>query len=256
MLMQRTFSYMLLITYILFLFSCNPHFVQTDVNAANIEVSDNINDIDSGIVQIYLPYKKTIEKDMSRVISVSENEMIKNKPESSLTNFLADLLLAEGKKETENSGFGFQPDVSYVNYGGIRTFLPEGEITVGKIYELMPFENEMVFLKLTGIQLQDFLNIIAERGGDSVGGVQFVISDNKAIQVKINEIPLNPVADYWLVTNDYVAGGGDDLEILTRRSELVESGKKIRNVIISFMENKQQDGEMLTANADGRIVYE
>ncbi len=193
---------------------------------------------------------------MSKVISVSETEMVKDKPESSLTNFLADLLLAEGKEETKKSGLDFQPDISYFNYGGIRTSLPEGELTVGKIYELMPFENEMVFLKLSGSQLQEFLNAVAEKGGDSVGGVRFLISDKKAVQVKINGEPLNPETGYWLVTNDYVAGGGDGLEILTHRKELVKSGEKIRDVIISFMEKKQQNGEKITAKPDGRIKYE
>ena len=207
--MQRTFSYILLITCILFLFSCNPHFVQTNVNADNIKVSDNINRPDSDIVKFIFHIKKQLKRTCPKVISVSENEMVKDKPESSLTNFLADLLLAEGKEETKKSGLDFQPDVSYFNYGGIRTSLPEGELTVGKIYELMPFENEMVFLKLSGSQLQEFLNAIAEKGGDSVGGVRFLISDKKAVQVKINGEPLNPEADYWLVTNDYVAGGGD-----------------------------------------------
>ena len=245
-----------MITWIFIIFSCNRQYLQINVSARNISVSDSINQLDSEVVKIYLPYKKMIEKEMSRVISVSNMEMAKDKPESKLTNFLADLLLEQGKKEATEEELGFQPDVSYFNYGGIHSFLPKGEITVEKIYELMPFENKMVFLKLYGYQLQEFFNIIAEKGGDSIGGAQFLISGNRAKNIMINGESLNTNRIYWLVTNDYVARGGDNLSILTQTNKIVESDKKIRDVIISYMEEKQENGEKLSAQKDGRIRYE
>jgi 2',3'-cyclic-nucleotide 2'-phosphodiesterase (5'-nucleotidase family) len=219
-------------------------------------VAESLNSLDNEVVQIYLPYKNILEKDMNRVISFSENEMIKDKPESNLTNFLADLLLVEGKRVAVEKGYAVEPDISFFNYGGIRTYLPEGEITVGNIFELMPFENEMVYLRLTGAQVAEFLNVVAQKGGDSVGGVRFVISDEKAKQVKIAGNPLENNKQYWLVTNDYVAAGGDDLEVFTRRLEYINSGEKIREVIIAYMEDLQKNGKNLTAKKDGRIRYE
>ena len=56
--------------------------------------------------------------------------MIKDKPESYLTNFLGDLLLIESVKVAQKNGLDIEPAVSFFNYGGIRTYLPEGEITV------------------------------------------------------------------------------------------------------------------------------
>ena len=53
-------------------------------------------------------------------------------------------------------------------------------------------------------------DIVAEKGGDSVGGVRFVISNNKAKDVIIEGEKLNPASKYWMVTNDYSANGGDD----------------------------------------------
>lgn len=254
--MQRSFTYTLLITWFFALGACKTNYVQTDAIVSNVVVSDSITQLDSQLVQIYLPYKKLLENDMSRVLAENKKEMVKGKPESALTNFLADLLLNEGQKVLQQSGKKFQADISYFNYGGIRTYLPEGKITVGKIYELMPFENEFVFLKLSGKQIQEFLNTIASKGGDSVGGVRFKISENKATDIKIGGTPINNDKFYWIATNDYVADGGDDLKVFTRENDSFKSGKLIRDVIISHLESIDKKGNTITAQTDGRISYE
>jgi 2',3'-cyclic-nucleotide 2'-phosphodiesterase (5'-nucleotidase family) len=254
--MQRSFTYTLLITWLFFTGACKTHYVKTSSSASNIVVSDTLNQPDSQFVHIYLPHKKMLEKDMNRVIAVSRQEMVKAKPESNLTNFLADLLLKEGSDYLENSAFDFQPDISYFNYGGIRTALPKGEITVGKVYELMPFENEMVFLKLNGKQVSRFLDAIADHGGDSLGGVRFKIASGKATEVQVARKPIRENENYWLVTNDYIAGGGDGMDMLAQRSEFVESGMKIRNIIISHLEELHEQGKILDAQTDGRIINE
>lgn len=254
--MHRSFSYTLLITWFLFAISCKTNFVIKDQQARNTLISEEINLIDSQIVSLYLPYKNILDKDMNRVISISEIEMIKDKPESALTNFLADLLLNEGTTEAQQAGNSFTPQISYFNYGGIRTSLPKGEITVGKIFELMPFENEMVFVQLDGTQVQQFLNVIAEKGGDSVGGVRFIISGKEAIDVMVSGEKFNINNNYWIVTNDYIANGGDGMDVFSHKLQMINSGKKIRDVIISYMEEKQKDGSVLNAKLDGRIINE
>ncbi len=254
--MRLSFSYLLLITWFAVAISCKTNFVTTSSSTHNISVSNHQASTDSQLVQMYLPYKNILEKDMNRVISISEKEMVKKRPESYLTNFLADLLLEEAKIAAKTSQLKIEPSISYFNYGGIRTFLPKGEVTVEKIFELMPFENEMVFLQLTGSQIQEFLNQLAKKGGDCLGGVRFIISSEKAKEITINGIKLDFNKKYWLVTNDYVAEGGDGLEVFIQRLEMIKSEKKIRDVLISNLERKQKNGEILTAKLDGRIKYE
>ena len=254
--MVRSFSYTLLITWILLSISCKTNFIATQTDTQNISVSENAFPIDSQLVEQYLPQKKMLEKDMGRVISISNVELVKHKPESGLTNLLADLLLDEGKKCSLENNLQINPEISYFNYGGIRTSLPKGEITVGKIFELMPFENEMVFIQLTGAQLQQFYNKVAEFGGESVSGVRFVISSGKAKNIFLNGEILDPEKKYWLVTNDYSANGGDDLAVFTQRLEFIGSNKKIRDIIISNFEERHKKEEVITEILDGRITYE
>ncbi len=254
--MQRSFTHIVLIT-LLFLFaSCHTGYEKTTVDPRNIFVEGNYYLTDSQLVKIYMPYKRRLENDMSRVISTAEEKMVKGRPESRLTNFLGDLLLEEGRKAMRKAGKAEGPDISYFNYGGIRTFLPEGEITVGKIFELMPFENELVLLRLNGEQVRRFLDILAAKGGDSVGGVRFQISEGRATGIEIAGKPLQEEADYWIVTNDYVAEGGAGMEVLTEADAFFSTGTKIRDVIISHLEAKQEAGIKLKGRHDGRIAYE
>lgn len=250
--MRHYISYTLLITVVFVLFSCNSQYLSVHSNGLNFNVTDSIGS-DSELVSIYLPYKNVLEKDMSRVISFSEIEMVKDKPESHLTNFLADLLLEQAKKEANKKNLA-EPSVSYFNYGGIRTSIPKGEIKVGKIFELMPFENEMVFVKLSGKQVKEFMDNVASKGGDSLGGIRFLITNGKAENVFVGGKPLDLNSYYWIVTNDYTANGGDGLQIFTQRSDYVNTSRKIRDVIINHLEEKQKKGEKIKGNLDGRIA--
>ena len=91
--MNRHFSKLLLITSVVIAFSCKPNLILKEVKTKNLTVAENVSPLDIQIVLQYLPYKNILEKDMQRVISFSEKEMVKGKPESGLTNLLADLLL-------------------------------------------------------------------------------------------------------------------------------------------------------------------
>ncbi|MDX8341011.1 5'-nucleotidase [Draconibacterium sp. IB214405] len=219
-------------------------------------MSEEVGVMDSSIVKLYAPYKNILEKDMNRVLAISDVELVKDKPESPLTNFLGDLLLTEGAKVGQNQSTKLTPVVSFFNYGGIRSSLPKGEITVGNIFELMPFENEMVFLELKAEQIEEFLHYIAEHGGGSVGGIQMVINDEKATNVLVGGEKLAMNKTYWLVTNDYVAAGGDGLEMFQNSVQYINSGVKIRDAIISFLEDKNKKNEHITTKLDGRIRNE
>ena len=254
--MRQSFSRALLITWIFFLVSCQHDAVKTAIETENISVSAEEATLDSSIIKLYEPYKEIIDKDMNRVISVSDQDMDKDRPESLLTNFLGDLLLTEGQRTAKIQGLDFIPSISFYNYGGIRTSIQKGDITVGKVFELMPFENEMVFLELSGNNTKAFLDYIAEHGGDSMGGVRFKIKDGKATDIKIDGKAYNPDSSYWVVTNDYVASGGDGLSVLRDYENFINSGEKIRDIMIRNFEEHQKNNEHLSAKLDGRMRNE
>ncbi len=83
-----------------------------------------------------------------------------------------------------------------------------------------------------------------------------MISNQKAKDIVVQGKGLLPDAKYWVATNDYVADGGDGLEVFTRNLQLINTGKKIRDVIIAHLESMQNNGETLKAELDGRIKNE
>ncbi len=255
--MLQTIKRSLLIT-LLFLgsISCNPiHQIQSTEVSNHMVSPDNML-ADERITSLYLPYKMQLDQEMDVVIGMTTESLVKGKPESKLTNYLADLMLEESRKVAEENGYGLVPDVSFLNYGGIRTGFPQGEITIRKVFELMPFENELVLLELKGSDMQAFLDYVASIGGDCIGGVRFVISDEKATEARIANQELKMGDTYWLATSDYVADGGDNYSMLKNAVQRINTGAKIRDLIIRYMKRSHTVGQTINPELDGRIVNE
>lgn len=245
-----------LIGLLIILFSCNSSLVVSEIKKENISNEPTALYPDSSIIQLVLPYKQNLEGDMSKVISISNEELTKAKPESKLTNLMADFLLNAGNSYCNESNKGFVPDMAFVNYGGLRVSLPRGEITVGNIFELMPFENEMVLLKLTGKTMLEFAQQIAARGGDGVAGITLGIKDGAVGTFNVGGEAFDQNKDYWVVTNDYIANGGDDMKMLVDRKDFVSTGLKIRSLIIESLNNQYKAGNRIQVQLDGRIYNE
>ncbi len=157
---------------------------------------------------------------MDRVIIVSEMSMQKKTPEGLLGNFTADAALKQVENNFHSKDF-YKVDFCFLNNGGLRAALPKGDITIGNIYSLMPFENEMVLLTLNGATTLKLINFIAAKGGMPVSGLTMHIQDSKVTEAKIQGMPFDSTKSYVVATSDYLANGGDNLSFLT------EAEKKI-----------------------------
>ncbi|MGD9557222.1 MAG: 5'-nucleotidase C-terminal domain-containing protein [Mangrovibacterium sp.] len=246
----------LIVLFLEMIVACKSNLMVQEVRTENISNSENLHFADPAVTRLVEPYKSKLTNKMNEVIAVSTDEMIKARPESKLTNYLGDLLLEEGKRYAEQQSLAPLPFIAFLNYGGLRTALPKGKITVGNIYELMPFENEMVLLKLKGEDVQRFAEKIAYQGGDCVAGIKLGIRQGKLSDLQINGEPLETNKEYWMVTNDYVANGGDDMEMFANHLEYVETGIKLRDCIIGYMRKESQAGKKIAPKLDSRIYIE
>ena len=100
---------------------------------------------DASVGEIINIYKTKVDSITSRVIGQSEIAMDVERPQSCLSNFTSDLLVETAEKNT-----GKKCDFGVMNIGGIRTSLPEGDITVGNIFSIFPFENSISVITLKG----------------------------------------------------------------------------------------------------------
>lgn len=207
---------------------------------------------DPAIEAYYQPHKQQLEAEMNRVIGSSALDMARDrsKPETIIGNFFANALLHEGRK------YDAEIDFSFATKDGIRTDLPQGNITIGNIFELMPFENQLVILELSTEQVEELAQFIAATSGQPVSGIRLHISDGKATQITIGGQPLEPGKTYKLLTYDYIANGGDHVRGLDSPIQRRDLTQKVREALIEYVQGLTASGQQLNATLDGRITID
>ncbi len=241
---------------VLLLFSCSRYLTVSQINTKNTSVEIQNSRIDSLAESIVKPYRDSIEHDMSKLVGISTSALVKGKPESKLTNLVTDVILKYAVDYCSKHQLNIHPDIAYENYGGLRASLPQGKITVGHVFELMPFENEIVMVKVSGESVLKMAQRIAVRGGEGVSGLKLGIRNEKAGSMTIGGKTVDPNASYWVVTNDYIANGGDQMSMFISPMQKIETKAKIRDVLIqSLMELYKEDG-VIDIKEDGRIYNE
>jgi len=224
------------------------------VSFTNIRIDSTLNITpDPKIESVILPYRTKLMNDMEQVLCISNVPLFGGRPESLLTNFCADLILQEADSICLKRYPDIHVSVSMVNRGGLRVPIPKGEVKVQNMFELMPFENEIVFLKMSGVEMRHFIDHMAARGGEGVSGMRFGIRDDKGIDPEIQGKPLDDTKSYWLVTSDYIANGGDGFEILSTVKERIATGVKFRDMFIDHLRTMGKKGIKIEVKTDGRI---
>lgn len=205
---------------------------------------------DQALERMLAPYADSVNSSMNKIIGEVAVDLEKKLPEGSLNNLLADAMLAEARL-----AFGNEVAAAFVNYGGVRaTQLPAGPLTIGKVFELMPFDNLLIVQELSGATFQSLLDNIAERGGWPCAGVQFTIKNNKAIDVLIGGQPLDVNARYLVANSDYVANGGDESNML-RTIPQMNKGVLVRDAFLHYFESLTATGQKISATVENRIRY-
>lgn len=233
---------------VLFVFSCSTPHQSSSLIYNDYRIEKQLKP-DSTLVMMLQPYSRTMNASMNKVIGFSSNNLNAKQPESGLGNFMADCMRLMGEKK-----FGRKVDAGFMNQGGIRSYIPKGNITVGKIFELMPFDNLVVLQEVRGSVLQQFLDKIAADGGWPVSaGVMMGIKEKKAVQVLINGKPLDEKATYIIANSDYVANGGSDCEML-RKIPKIDKGYLFRDALIEYVIDLTKQGQPVDSKIENRVT--
>lgn len=241
----------ILFLFILGLFvACSPQkWVLVDSVAINIPIDSTTDKLASKEMEQFIaPFKENIDKEMSQVIGKSAFTMRAGKPESLLSNWNADVYLRAASKFLQED-----IDMAVVNMGSLRAPITKGDITVGSIFQLMPFENELVVLWLKGSEIKKLFSIFAQEGGQGIAGATLKIKDNQIAESAIQGKKIEDDKEYSIATNDFLAGGNDRMLPLATPEKRVDTGLKIRNILMEEVIKTNQKGEEIRANLDGRI---
>ena len=187
---------------------------------------------------------------MNRVLVVNEKAISKHGGESELGNLLADITYQKAIK------YGKQPvDFAIVNLGGIRIpQLPAGDITLGKVYELMPFDNAIVIVELNGNETKQFFDIMAKEGGIPIANAKYTIKDGKAIDIFINGVELTESSNYKIALSDYLANGGDNLSLFIGKKQIA-TNKLLRDAFIEAFEELGSRNKTIKIAKEGRVSF-
>jgi len=202
------------------------------------------------LVKIMQSYKTRLDQVVNRSIGTSAMYMESKAPESLLSNFLADQLLLKAAEFSPD-----RVDLSIINFGGIRAPMPAGPLTVGDIYRIMPFENEMVVLELNASDLLTILNKIVQDGGEGVSNIQIDVQNGKIASLKINGKPFDETRTYRVATMDYLADGNSGMTAFKNAIKRIDTHLKMRDAYISQIEKLTLQGKTVSSALDGRIHY-
>ena len=189
---------------------------------------------DSQVTQLIYPYKSELDTKMNEVLATCPENLTKGRPESTLTNWVADALYNQAiQVYTEPIAFAYQ------NYGGIRiNTLGKGPVSLYKIYEIMPFDNTLVLVKLSGSELQQFFDYMAAGGGSPVSASpRYNIEAGKPVRITIHGKAIDPTSSYYVAMTDYIAKGGDNLVYLKDKPRL-DKNVLVRDLLIKESKDK------------------
>lgn len=206
---------------------------------------------DEEVLAMLLPYKLKVDSVMTPVIGKSERSMKAGRPESLLSNLVADVL----RKSVSDYQDGFA-DVAVVNVGGLRNDLSEGDIMYGSIYEILPFENSLCILTMNGKSLVRLFGEIAKAGGEGLSGARLKITtDGNLVDATIGGEKVDESKLYKVATLDYLSEGNDGLKaFIQAEDKTCPEGVMIRQIFIDYVTTLTREGKAVNSYLDGRIV--
>jgi 2',3'-cyclic-nucleotide 2'-phosphodiesterase (5'-nucleotidase family) len=122
-------------------------------------------------------------------------------------------------------------DLAINNLGGYREAIPPGEITRADLVAVLPFENTLIEVELTGQQVMDNLLCC----GGAVAGFTYRQAGARIIAELDDGSPLDPQATYHVLVNDFMYGGGDDYLFATHDPHGYDTGVHWREPVIEWI---------------------
>ena len=192
---------------------------------------------DPYLLEILTPYAEQVEARLSEVIgtasSVFDDEKVRLE-ETAIGNLVSDAML--WATESQGADFAIQ------NGGGIRADIPAGEIRKKVVYEVLPFDNSVMTVEMSGEDVAAMFDYIATipRGNGAFPqvseGVSFTIDfpAGETRDVRINGRRIDPAATYKVATNSFMAAGGDGYTMMVPGYKYDTSAFQ-RDVVIEYL---------------------
>ncbi len=233
----------------IFLVGCAPTFAPTAQLGTNTDLPVGMAIApDITAERTIAPYRDSVNQTMNQVIGQAPVALEKGVVESSLGNFVADL-----SRTQTMALYGKPIDMGAMTSGGLRNPIDQGPITVGDVFELMPFENEMLVLTLSGKTVKEMFDYAARVQNLSISNTSYTMRNGKIESVFIGSAPFDINKTYTLAISDYLANGGDNMTFLKDALKVEQPGLLARDAILKEIKALTAQGKPVTAEIDGRV---
>ena len=251
-------KFSILITICVVLVSSCQSYKIVDTSSSILEIDKSLNELEFKEIELS-KYRDSISKEMDKIINHCSITMEVGCPEGLLGNFISDLaILFVRKNFPENN---FNPDLCVLNNGGFRSTLNKGSITVGDIFQIMPFDNHLLILEINVEEMNDLIKYIKDKStskisrksGVPLSGIRLKISGNKVSRCMISNKMYYPLKTYKILTTNYLASGGDDMVFFKNCRILLNTKLLLRDVIVRYIEELGKNNIKINAQFDGRV---
>lgn len=228
---------------------------------ASENVVDSTLKEDPELQKIIAPYKTKVDELNMPIGKLAGDLKKAGMGGGSLGNFVSDALRAVAEKRLAKPVL-----LAVVNTSGLRkNAIAAGDLSTTDIFELLPFENALVTLDLTGEQLRRFMDVNVQRR-NAQSGARILYRNNK--EKKQNEIvslklgtrdserDIDPKGIYTIVTIDYLVKRGGDYAVLQEGKNLKPLGVTMRDAVLEYVKAETAAGRAVKATLDGRFRYD
>ncbi|MFB3924878.1 MAG: bifunctional UDP-sugar hydrolase/5'-nucleotidase [Syntrophales bacterium] len=202
---------------------------------------------DSSVARLVQKYHDRIKDEFAKTVGKTAVNLVRNsRGESNIGDLVCDAM-----RESSGARIAFQ------NSGGMRVNIEKGRITMEQIFTLLPFDNLLVSMDLTGEQIRAILEQSAgmEHGILQVSGIRVILDPEKSrgsriVEINVGREKLQPDRIYRVVTNDFLAAGGDGYRIFKEGKNIVY-GDDLREAMINYLKKHSP----VYPQAGGRIIW-
>ena len=163
--------------------------------------------------------------------------------ECDMGNMITDAMRAAGMEK------GYS--IALANSGGIRASLDSGQVTLGEIMTILPFQNTMSTFKVTGKQLlaaiENGVSQVEDGSGrfPQVSGMRFSFDASKPANERVTSIEiqesngsfsaLNLYGTYGMVSNNFIRAGGDGYKMFRSATDIYDFGPDLADVVVDYI---------------------
>lgn len=215
-------------------------FGQIEVKSYHLDAIDEqyFSSQDDNMERYLKQLKRKMDQQMEIEVGNSDRELsndIPNELPYLLTRLLCEYVQSFSVMHDRDS-----VDIALLNYGGIRASLPQGMLTVGDFYRILPFENLIVLLDIKGSELQKIVEIERKRDVAAFYGLQILENNQK---ITINGKFLVPEETYRIVTVDFIASGGDNILKNVEFKQVANTMQLLRDGVLEEVKKISARGE-------------